>query len=192
MERSVVHHNHSSFGKCWKQEILEPILKQFVVHRSTILTGSDDLIAHLSRYDACTRIFASPDPIMNQLSLRTVAVLPVNIAIDSCFVYICYIFWRNIGNFVLVFGYFIVILFYVCGGLFFVLSSTASMPSGQPIGSSRIPEQFLSDTHLDVRSHTLLIFPGLFSSNRVWALWVPSLPSRLIAFPIFGSLRLTP
>lgn len=77
MERSVVHHNHSSFWKRWKQVLLKPFLKQFVVHRSGILTGSYDLVSHESRHNACTHILASLDSIVNQLPSGAIAILSV-------------------------------------------------------------------------------------------------------------------
>lgn len=77
MERSIVHHNHSSFWKRWKQVLLKPVLKQFVVHRSGILTGSYDFVSHLSRHNACTLILASFDAIANQLPSGAIAILPV-------------------------------------------------------------------------------------------------------------------
>ena len=120
MEGSVIHHNHSFFGKFWKQVVLKPILKQFMVHRSGILARSYELISHFSGHDACTRIFASSDPIVNQLPSGAVAMLPIKIAFNSCFVHICYVVRRNIRYFVPIFCYFVVILFLVACGFFFV------------------------------------------------------------------------
>ena len=119
MKRSVVHHNHSSFWKCWKQVVLKPFLKQFMGHRSSILARRDDLAPHLSRYNTGTHIFAPFDPAMDQLPSGAVAVLSVKIAIDTCFIHICYVFWWNISYFVFVLCYFIMVLLFICCGLFF-------------------------------------------------------------------------
>ena len=119
MERSVVHHNHSSFWKCWKQIVLKPFLKQFMGHRSGVLAGRDDFASHLSRHNAGTHIFAPFDPAMNQLPSGSVAVLPVKIAVNACFIHICYVFRWNISYFVFVLSDFVVILLFVCDSLFF-------------------------------------------------------------------------
>lgn len=142
MEWCIIHHDHSSFVKCRKQEILKPILKQLMIHHSGVLTGSKDFISHLSGCNTCTRKAASSDPAMDQLSSGTITILSVIATINPCFIHVCYIFPKNIGYFILVLGYFIVILLFICDRLFFVWSSTVLMLYGQPPDSSEISQRF--------------------------------------------------
>ncbi len=74
---SIVHHNHGSLWKRREQLMFEPILKHDMVHGAPITAWRDDFVSQHRRYNADTRIPASPDQAVYQLPSGGIAVRPV-------------------------------------------------------------------------------------------------------------------
>ncbi len=121
MERSIIHYNHGAFVERRQKLIGKPEFKKAAVHRSAVLKWGKYLIRHFSGNNATSVVFSTIDPSEHLLASWCIPIFPIQVFVDAAFVHIGNLFWRYIFNFLLICGYFFLVLLLVASRLFFLV-----------------------------------------------------------------------
>ena len=121
MERSIVHYNHGSWFQRRQELAGKPEFKKFAVHRSAILKGCKNSVAHLSGDNTAALVLPTTDLSKHLLALRRIPVFPIEVCVYAAFIHIGDLFWRYILDFFLVCRYFLLVLLLIAGCLFFLV-----------------------------------------------------------------------
>ena len=121
MERSIIHYDHGSWFQRRQELAGKPEFKKPAVHRSVILKGRKNSVAHLSSDNAAAQVLPTSNLSKHLLAPRRIPIFPIQVCIYTAFVHIDDFFRRDILDLRLIRCYFLLVLLLITGRLFFLV-----------------------------------------------------------------------